>query len=119
MKTVEGKTILFDVEPSESVLCVKRRLASSHGVDFDRCVFFICGKIMANLDSICDYNIQTESTIHVAYRKLEHISPPMKDIMISMNFVGILPLVWSIRYYMIKKIDSFFHVNRIHINPIY
>ena len=95
---VGGKTILLDVEPSESVLCVKRRLAAYHGVDFDRCVFFICGKIMANFDLICDYNIQTESTIHVVYKKLEHISPPMKDMIVTMNLVGILPLIWA-NYY--------------------
>ena len=103
VKTVEGKTIIFDVEPSESVICVKRRLAETHGVDFGRCVFFICGKIMANLDLLCDYNIQTESTIHIVYKKLEHTSPPMKDIMIAMNFVGILPLIWNIRDYIEKN----------------
>jgi hypothetical protein len=97
VKTLEGKTILFDVESCESVLSVKKRLAAEHGVDFDRCILMICGKKMANADLMCDHDIQTESTLHIVYWKVKpDMGPPMKDVMMAMIFSGVLPLL-SIR----------------------
>jgi ubiquitin C len=105
VKTLEGKTVLFDVESCESVLSVKKRLAAEHGVDFDRCILMICGKKMANDELMCDHNIQTESTLHVIYRKVKIVGslvgplvgPPMKDVMMAMIFIGLLPIIFSIR----------------------
>lgn len=101
VKTLEGKTILFDVESGESVLSVKKRLAAEHGVDFDRCILMICGKKMANDHLMSYHNIQTESTLHVIYRKVKPVDPlvdplvgpPMKDVMMTMIFSGILPIL--------------------------
>ena len=94
VKTLEGKTVLFDVESCESVLSVKKRLAVEHGVDFDRCVLMICGKKMANADLMCDHDIQTESTLHIVYRKVKPaVGPPMKDVMMAMIFIGLLPMI--------------------------
>ena len=94
VKTLEGKTVLFDVESCESVLSVKKRLAAEHGVDFDRCVLMICGKKMANDHLMSYHNIQTESTLHVIYRKVKLVvGPPMKDVMMAMIFSGILPIL--------------------------
>ena len=90
MKTLEGKTVIFNVESCESVLSIKKRLAAEHGVDFDRCVLMICGKKMANADLMCDHDIQTESTLHIVYRKVKHVGPPMKDVMMAMIFSGLL-----------------------------
>lgn len=91
-------TILLDIEKFETVLCVKRRLSDFYNVDYDRCILLICGKVMFNHQKMSDCNICLESTIHVVYRKLKYIMPPMKDIMINMNFVGILPIIWA-NYY--------------------
>ena len=97
VKTLEGKTVLFDVESGESVLSVKKRLAAEHGVDFDRCILMICGKKMANDHLMSYHNIQTESTLHVIYRKVKPVDPlvgpPMKDVMMTMIFSGILPIL--------------------------
>lgn len=94
VKTLEGKTVLFDVESCESVLSVKKRLAAEHDVDFDRCVLMICGKKMANADLMCEHDIQTESTLHIVYRKVKPaVGPPMKDVMMAMIFIGLLPMI--------------------------
>ena len=34
-----------------------------------------------------------ESTVHVAYQKARYFAPPMKDVMIHMNFIGILSFI--------------------------
>ena len=93
VKLLVGKTILLDVQPSETVLSVKRRLSQLHNVDFDRCVLFICGKKMFNHQTMSDCNIFLESTVHVAYQKARYFAPPMKDVMIHMNFIGILSFI--------------------------
>ena len=85
VKLLVGRTILLDVQPSETVLSVKRRL-------------FICGKKMFNHQTISDCNIFLESTVHVAYQKARYFAPPMKDVMIHMNFIGILSFIWA-NYY--------------------
>ena len=95
VKLLVGRTIMLDVEPFETTFCIKRRLSELHDVDFDRCTLLICGKVMFNHQTMSDCNIRLESTIHAVYQKIIFITPPIKDIMITMNFVGILPIIWA------------------------
>lgn len=95
VKLLVGKTVILDVEPFETTLCVKKRLSELHDVDFDRCILLICGKTMQNNQTMSDCNIHLESTIHAVYRQTISITPPIKDIMITMSMVGILPIIFG------------------------
>lgn len=90
IKSFTGKTITLNVEPTDTVLSVKRQLAESQTLDITRCKLMYCGNSMYDGELLGDHNIQLESTIHLLYRLL---STPTKDVMTTMNFVGILPII--------------------------
>ena len=90
IKSFTGKTITLNVEPTDTVLSVKRQLAKSQTLDITRCKLMYCGNRMYDGELLGDHNIQLESTIHLLYRLL---STPTKDVMTTMNFIGILPII--------------------------
>ena len=65
IKTLAGKTMVMDVESSESVDAVKKRIQDREGVYIDHVRLLFQGKQLSPEKSLMDYNIQSESTLHV------------------------------------------------------
>ena len=93
IKSFTGKTITLNVESTDTVLSVKKRLAESQTLDITRCKLMYCGNSMYDGELLGDHNIQLESTIHLLYRLLRFSTTPTKDVMTTMNFIGILPII--------------------------
>lgn len=65
IKTLAGKTMVMDVESSESVDVVKKRIQDREGVYIDHVRLLFQGRQLSPEKSLMDYNIQSESTLHV------------------------------------------------------
>lgn len=64
-----GQTITLDVEPSDTIEKVKKKLYEKTGIKQEDQRFIFSGKELLDKETIGNYNIKENSNIHLVLRK--------------------------------------------------
>ena len=68
VKTLQGATWTFDVQPSDHIEKIKARISDEHGIPMDAQRLIFAGKQLEDCRRLSDYQIARESPLHLIRR---------------------------------------------------
>lgn len=68
VKTLTGKTVMVDVDPTDTILAIKEQIHAKEGVAIPRQCLVIGGRIMDDSVRLAECGIQNQSVLHLVLR---------------------------------------------------
>lgn len=112
VKTLTGKHIIIEAEPTDRIENVKAKIQNSEGIPSERQNLRFAGKLLEDGNTLQDYSIQKDSTLHIEIKN----DPPAVAAGQKENSHCITGLSQYVEYSLEKESDTWIKCSRESMN---